>query len=89
MPNISAVSLYLDGEHASGEPWVGEQRCTLEQLYAALHWAANALSKRGFGFKAGEVISTGSPHKPVFIEKGAEAVIRYGDVGEIRVTIED
>jgi len=83
------VNLYLDGAHASGEPYESERRCTLEQLYAALHWAANALSKRGFGFKAGEVISTGSPHKPVFMEKGAEAVIRYGDVGEIRATIKD
>jgi 2-keto-4-pentenoate hydratase len=60
----------------------------LEQLYVALHWAANALSQRGLGFKAGEVISTGSPHQPVFMVTGAEAVIRYGDVGEIRVTVE-
>ena len=82
------VSLSLDGEHASGEPWEGEQRCTLDQLYAALHWAANALSERGIGFKAGEVVSTGSPHQPVIMEKGAEALIRYGDVGEIRVTVE-
>ena len=82
------VSLSLDGEHASGEPWAGEKRCTLEQLYVALHWAANALSERGFGFKAGEVVSTGSPHEPVAARPGAEAVIRYGDVGEIRVTVE-
>jgi 2-keto-4-pentenoate hydratase len=83
------VNVYLDGEHASGEPWEGEQRCTLEQLYAALHWAANSLSERGFGFKASEVVSTGSPHQPVFMEKGAEIVIRYGDVGEIRARVED
>ena len=82
------VNLYLDGEHASGEPWEGERRCTLDQLYAALHWAANAVSQRGFGFKAGEVISTGSPHTPVAARPGAETVIRYGDVGEIQVTVE-
>ena len=82
------VNLYLDGEHASGEPWEGERRCTLDQLYAALHWAANAVSQRGFGFKAGEVISTGSPHTPVAARPGAETVIRYGDLGEIQVMVE-
>ena len=82
------VNLYLDGEHASGEPWEGEQRCTLDQLHAALHWAANTLSERGFGFKTGQVISTGSPHQPVAVRPGAEIVILYGDVGEIRVTVE-
>ena len=32
--------------------------------------------------------STGSPHEPVAAVPGAETVIRYGDVGEIRVTFE-
>ena len=37
---------------------------------------------------AGEVVSTGSPHEPVAAVAGADAVIRYGDVGEIRVTFD-
>ena len=82
------VSLYLDGEPAGGAPWEGEKRCSLGELYAALTWAANELSRRGLGFRAGQVISTGSPHEPVAAVAGAEAVIRYGDVGEIRITFE-
>lgn len=82
------VDLYLDGDHASGEPYERERRCNLDQMYSALHWAANALSKRGFGFKSGQIISTGSPHTPVAARAGAEALIRYGDVGEIRVSFE-
>ena len=81
------VNLYLDGELA-GESWEGEQRCSLDELFAALHWGANHLSGRGLGFRAGQVVSTGSPHQPVPAMPGAEAVIRYGDLGEIRVTVE-
>ena len=81
------VNLYLDGRLA-GESWEGDQRCSLGELYAALHWGANHLSGRGLGFRAGQVVSTGSPHLPVPAEPGAEAVIRYGDLGEIRVTVE-
>ena len=82
------VSLYLDGVLASGSPWEGPKRCSLTELYAALHWTANELSRRGLGFRAGQVISTGSPHEPVAAVPGAEAVIRYGDVGEVRITFE-
>ena len=82
------VSLYLDGELASGPPWEGAKRCSLSELYAALHWTANEVSRRGLGFRAGQVISTGSPHEPVAAVPGAEAVIRYGDVGEVRITFE-
>ena len=63
-------------------------RCRLDELYTALTWGANELSRRGLGFRAGQVISTGSPHEPVAAVPGAEAVVRYGDVGEIRVTFE-
>ncbi len=79
------VHLYLDGQIASGAAWQGEQRCTLDELYRALRWAANELSRRGLGFRAGQVISTGSPHEPVAARPGAEIVIRYGDIGEIQV----
>ena len=82
------VTLHLDGEPAGGPPWEGEKRCSLSELYAALTWGANELSRRGLGFRAGEVISTGSPHEPVAAVAGAEAVARYGEVGEIRVTFE-
>ena len=82
------VTLYMDGEPAGGPPWEGEKRCDLRELYAALTWGANELSRRGLGLRAGQVISTGSPHEPVAAVPGAETVIRYGDVGEIRVTFE-
>ncbi|MCY4453255.1 MAG: fumarylacetoacetate hydrolase family protein [Immundisolibacterales bacterium] len=82
------VTLHLDGEPAGGPPWEGEKRCDLRELYAALTWTANELSRRGLGLRAGEVVSTGSPHEPVAAVAGAQAVIRYGDVGEIRVTFE-
>ena len=48
----------------------------MNELYAALNWAANELSRHGLGFRAGQVISTGSPHEPVAAVPGAEAVIR-------------
>lgn len=80
------VRPFLDGEPAGGPPWEGEKRCGLDELYAALHWAANELSRRGLGFRAGEIVSTGSPHEPLAAVPGAETVIRYGDLGEIRVT---
>lgn len=82
------VELYMNGTLASGEAWDGERRCSLDELYAALHWAANELSRRGHGFKAGQVVSTGSPHEPVAAVPGAEVVIRYGDIGEIRATFD-
>ena len=82
------VGLYLDGELASGPPWDGAKRCSLNELYAALHWAANELSRRGLGFLAGQIISTGSPHEPVAAVPGVEAVVRYGDIGEVRIKFE-
>ena len=82
------VDLYLDGKRAGGPPWEGEKRCTLDELCAALHWAANELSRRGLGFRADQVISTGSPHEPVAAVPGAETVVRYGGHGEIRIVFE-
>ena len=82
------VTVYMDGEPAGGPPWKGERRCGLGELYAALTWGANELSRRGLGFRAGQVISTGSPHEPVAAVPRAETVIRYGDVGEIQITFE-
>ncbi len=87
-PATLPVSLYVDGEPAGGPPWEGAKRCSLRELYAALHWAANELSRRGLGFRAGQVVSTGSPHEPVAAVPGAETVIRYGEVGEVRIRFE-
>ena len=82
------VRPYRDGEPAGGPPWEGAKRCGLSELYAALHWAANELSRRGLGFRAGQVVSTGSPHEPVAAVAGVETVIRYGSLGEVRITFE-
>ena len=81
------VDVYFDGKLV-GPTWTGDHRSSTEQLVAALTWAANELSRRGFGLAAGDVVSTGSPHEPVPAVPGAETVARFGDIGEIRVTLE-
>ena len=58
-------------------------------MVAGLHWAANFLSQRGFGFQKGLTITTGSiAHAPA--EPGALTTVRYGEegeYGEIQITI--
>ncbi len=92
------VEVYVDGKHVQETTYRGrhvdslthprENRCSFDELISALQWGANDLSQRGLGFRAGQVISTGSPHVPVLATLGAEFVIRYGDAGEIKVTFE-
>ena len=83
------VNLYLDGKLATGEPWPREQRCDYEEMVKALHWAANELSRRRLGFRKGQIVSTGSPHEPIACLTGAEVIIQYGNIGEIKATFVD
>ena len=79
------VAIYYDGNlvasRIQGQPF--------SQMVAGLHWAANFLSQRGFGFQKGLTITTGSiAHAPA--EPGALTTVRYGEegeYGEIQITI--
>ena len=92
------VEVYINGKHVRETTYRGrhvdsltyprEFRCSFDELISALRWGANDLSQRGLGFRAGQVVTLGSPHVPVEAKVGAEFVIRYGDAGEIKATFE-
>ena len=92
------VEVYVDGKQVQETTLRGrpidsltrprEYRCSFDELISALQWGANDLSQRGMGFRAGQVVTTGSPHIPVEATAGSEIVIRYGDAGEIKATFE-
>jgi 2-keto-4-pentenoate hydratase len=54
-----------------------------------LVWVANELSRRGFGLRAGQVVTPGSATQPVAIRKGDRVVARYENYGEISLTLGD
>ena len=80
------VNLFIDGKRATGDPWSRNQRCDFQEMVAALHWAANELSRRGLGFKKGQIVSTGSPHEPIPAIPNSEVIVEYGTIGEIRAS---
>ena len=92
------VEVYVDGKHVQETTYRGrhldsltyprEFRCSFDELVSALQWGANDLSQRGLGFRAGQVVTLGSPHVPVEATAGTEFVIRYGDAGEIRAAFD-
>jgi len=82
------VEVYVDGKLLDNLSHPPENRCSFDELISALQWGANDLSRRGLGFRAGQVVTTGSPHIPVEATAGTEFVIRYGDAGEITARFE-
>ena len=83
------VEVYVDGKLVADTLTRSrEYRCSFDELISALQWGANDLSQRGMGFRAGQVVATGSPHVPVEATVGSEIVIRYGDAGEIKAKFE-
>tara|TARA_B100000676_G_scaffold305093_1_gene358549 strand:+ start:120 stop:941 length:822 start_codon:yes stop_codon:yes gene_type:complete len=83
------VEVYVDGKLVADTLTRSrEYRCSFDELISALQWGANDLSQRGMGFRAGQVVATGSPHVPVEATAGSEIVIRYGDAGEINAKFE-
>ena len=83
------VEVYVDGKLVADTLTRSrEYRCSFDELISALRWGANDLSQRGMGFRAGQVVTTGSPHIPVEATAGSEIVIRYGDAGEIKAKFE-
>lgn len=76
------VRLSLNGELAAE----GRGENALGDPLRALTWLANALSTRGEGLRAGEVINTGTCAKLTHAEAGDEAHARFGDLGDVRIT---
>ena len=53
----------------------------------ALTWLANDLSRRGFGLKAGQIVTTGTCCGFHPLAAGDEAVADYGALGRVAVTV--
>lgn len=53
---------------------------------AALTWLANALSARGQGLKAGEIVNTGTCTTLISAAPGDEVHATFGALGDVRVT---
>jgi 2-keto-4-pentenoate hydratase len=47
----------------------------------------NGLGDRGFGFAAGEILSTGSLTVPMPLRRGETLVARFGDLSELAVSL--
>jgi 2-keto-4-pentenoate hydratase len=50
-----------------------------------LPWIINHAAQRSGGLKAGDVVTTGSWNGMVFVEPGAQVVVRFPGIGEARV----
>lgn len=81
------INSYVDDKIA-GPSKEGDQRSTADELIDALCWAANELSRRGLSFRAGDVVATGATTEPAPAVPGAELAARFGDLGEVKVTLE-
>ena len=78
------ATLQIDGAHAA-DSLTGDARC---QPVAVLVWTANALSARGVGLKAGDLVTTGTACAPTPCGPGIEVVARFGGLGEVRMAIQ-
>jgi 2-keto-4-pentenoate hydratase len=80
-----AVSAQKNGAPAgngSGANVLGDPRI-------ALTWIANALSQRGQGLKAGEVVTTGTCVTPVPIAPGDAVVMDFGTFGTVAASFRE
>ncbi|MCU0757832.1 MAG: fumarylacetoacetate hydrolase family protein [Steroidobacteraceae bacterium] len=55
----------------------------------ALHWLANALSARGRGLAAGDLVATGAMTPPIPIVAGDTVVARYSSLGTVTLRVGD
>ncbi len=53
---------------------------------AALTWLANALSERGIGLEAGQIVTTGSAANVIKVNPGDTVVADFGDLGSAEVS---
>ena len=54
----------------------------------ALAWLANHLASQGTVLRAGEIVSTGSLVKTVWLQAGDEATMEFSGLGNVQVTFE-
>ena len=77
------VDLRIDG--GESRPLLPKQDRT--EPFDVLLWAANELSRRGIGLKAGHIITPGSVNVPEPLPKGGTAVAVFEDLGQITVSL--
>jgi len=83
--DLAAVEATLEVNGAlAGASLQGDARC---QPVPVLVWAANALSVRGVGLRAGDIVSTGTACAPTPCGPGTRAIARFAGLGEVRLTI--
>jgi 2-keto-4-pentenoate hydratase len=84
--DLAAIEATLDinGRRAA-ESLTGDARC---RPVPVLVWTANALSARGVGLKAGDLVTTGTACAPVPAGPGIEVVARFAGLGEVRIEIQ-
>jgi 2-keto-4-pentenoate hydratase len=74
-----AIDIRVD-DRPPAENFLGDDRC---RPLEALVEAANILSQRGIGLRAGQYVSTGAATNPQPVAAGSRVVARFGDLGEI------
>ena len=77
------VDLRIDG--GESRPLLPKENRT--EPFDVLLWAANELSRRGIGVKAGQIITPGSVNVPVPLPVGSTAVAVFEDLGQITVSL--
>ena len=77
------VELRIDGGET--RPLIPKQNRT--EPFDVLLWAANDLSRRGIGLKAGHIITPGSVTVLEPLPRGSTAVAVFEDLGEITVSL--
>ena len=79
------VDLRIDG--GESQPLLPKQNRT--EPFDVLLWAANELSRRGIGLKAGHIVTPGSVNVPLPLPlpAGGTAVAVFEDLGRITVSL--
>ena len=80
LPGAKAV-LRFDGKAVAE----GTGAAVLGNPLDALVWLANDLSKRGYGLKAGEAVTTGTVASVYFAEPGMTVTADFGPIGTVEV----
>ena len=78
-----ALDLRIDG--GQSQPLIPKQGRS--EPFDVLFWAANELSRRGIGLKAGHIITPGSVNVPLPLPEGSTAVAVFEDLGQITVSL--
>ena len=57
-----------------------------DKIFEALVWLANDLSRRGFGLRQGDAVTTGTVAGVHYAEAGMRVVADFGALGKAEVT---